>query len=87
MARNRKSGDKFYDSVQWNRIRREILVRDQYLCRIRGPYCQGTADRVDHVIPRAKGGGESPSNLRAACGPCNSRKKDRIEEPVHTVEW
>ncbi|KAI8474703.1 MAG: hypothetical protein J3K34DRAFT_456681 [Monoraphidium minutum] len=29
---------------------------------------------VDHVIPRAMGGPDSPANFKVACRPCNARK-------------
>lgn len=42
-----------------------------WICR------EATADCVDHVKPIAKGGSKWPANLRPACTPCNSRKRDR----------
>ena len=33
---------------------------------------------VDHVIPRAKGGGEDVSNLQLLCASCNTSKRDRV---------
>lgn len=36
--------------------------------------CGGAADGFDHVKPLAAGGANFASNLRPACGPCNSRK-------------
>ncbi|MGX7727586.1 HNH endonuclease [Rhodococcus sp. 5G237] len=32
---------------------------------------------VDHVKPINKGGPHMLANLRPACGPCNSRKRDQ----------
>src|SRR6188508_2272908 len=51
-----------------------ILRRDNHECQIRGPGCLGVADTVDHIHPKAWGGGENPENLRAACKVCNMRK-------------
>ncbi|WSP96008.1 HNH endonuclease (plasmid) [Streptomyces sp. NBC_01233] len=57
-----------------NRLRFEVLRRDRYTCR----YCGGSAPdvtlRVDHVVPVALGGSDTPDNLVAACEPCNSGK-------------
>jgi hypothetical protein len=56
------------------RLRFEILRRDNYTCR----YCGGVAPEVritvDHVVPRALGGTDDPSNLVAACADCNGGK-------------
>lgn len=39
--------------------------------------CGEVADTVDHVKPLSRGGAHMASNLRPACRPCNSRKRDR----------
>lgn len=39
--------------------------------------CAGEATTVDHVKPLSKGGSHMLANLRPACGPCNSGKRDR----------
>ncbi|MDH6283135.1 HNH endonuclease [Prescottella agglutinans] len=57
-----------------NRLRYEVLRRDNHACR----YCGGAAPEVkltiDHVVPVALGGGDEPSNLVTACRDCNSGK-------------
>ncbi len=45
-------------------------ARDALTCT----YCGGQADTVDHVRPRAFGGGDDPGNLVDSCRSCNSRK-------------
>jgi 5-methylcytosine-specific restriction protein A len=65
--------DRELGSSAWKRTRLEVLARDGYRCQIRGPKCNGYATEVDHVVARADGGATwNPSNLRAACRPCNS---------------
>jgi 5-methylcytosine-specific restriction endonuclease McrA len=52
--------------------RREIFMRDDYMCQ----YC-GSRSReltLDHVVPKHRGGGHSWDNLVSACRPCNHRK-------------
>ena len=39
--------------------------------------CGSMADTTDHVIPLSRGGTNWPANLRPACRPCNSGKRDR----------
>ena len=52
----------------WRKTRAYILLRDGGTCWVCG---KGGADSVDHVLPRARGGGEDESNLRAAHMICN----------------
>lgn len=41
-------------------------------------YCDATHPlALDHLMPRARGLGDRPDNLIAACRPCNSSKRDR----------
>lgn len=55
----------------WDRIRRQILDRDQstcYLCDRPG------ATEVDHLVELAAGGTNDPSNLASAHPDCHRRK-------------
>ncbi|MBO9534702.1 MAG: HNH endonuclease [Solirubrobacteraceae bacterium] len=55
--------------------RRAIFARDGWRCQ----YCDSRSDlTVDHVIPRAKGGGSTWDNVVACCAPCNRRKGDML---------
>ena len=53
--------------------RRAIFARDDHRCQ----YCGTTADSIDHVMPRSRGGQHTWENVAAACRPCNLRKRDR----------
>lgn len=61
--------------------RRGIFARDAHRCQ----YCGATAESIDHVIPRSKGGEHAWENVVAACRPCNVRKGDRLL-PSTTME-
>lgn len=37
-------------------------------------YCQGPVEHIDHLVPLAGGGRHCVSNLRPACGGCNTSK-------------
>ena len=72
MARRRR---RRYPS-NWKRLRLQILDQDAYVCQIQGPGCHRSATDVDHIIPLVQGGSSDPSNLRAACAPCNRSAPD-----------
>ncbi len=54
--------------------RRAVFGRDGYRCQ----YCGATAESIDHVVPRSKGGDHSWENVVACCRSCNIRKGDRM---------
>jgi hypothetical protein len=68
-----------YISTRWRHrqrppwSKRALLARDEHRCG----YCGGSANTVDHVLPRSRGGADSWLNTVAACPRCNNRKRDR----------
>ena len=54
--------------------RKAVFARDGHICQ----YCGATAENIDHVVPRSKGGTHTWDNVVAACRPCNMRKEDRL---------
>ena len=75
------------NSSQWKKTRKRIIARDQGICA----YCgvEG-ATTVDHVVPVARGGDDSESNLVCACVSCNTSKGKKMPlgffEPVSTTK-
>ncbi len=62
----------------WRQLRVLVLDRDNWWCQVRvSAKCvpnlrYGARNaHVDHVVPRAQGGTDHPSNLRACCMRCN----------------
>ena len=60
---------------QWQRLRIQILKRDDHLCQL----CLGSgkmtrASHVDHIIPKAQGGDDAFINLQSLCPTCHQRK-------------
>ena len=53
--------------------RRAVFARDDHRCQ----YCSRTAENIDHVVPRSRGGEHSWENVVASCRSCNARKEDR----------
>ncbi|OIQ78421.1 HNH endonuclease [mine drainage metagenome] len=61
--------------------RRTVMQRDQGRCA----YCGESADTVDHVVPRSRGGPHEWTNVVAACRRCNHRKADRLLSEIGWV--
>lgn len=63
--------------------RRHVYRRDNHQCQ----YCgvrPGTEElTIDHVLPRAQGGGTTWENCVLACVKCNSRKANRTPEQAN----
>ena len=53
--------------------RRAVFARDDWRCQ----YCGATAENLDHVIPKSRGGTHTWDNVVAACRRCNSKKENR----------
>ena len=73
---NRKGNvtDRGYGG-KWQRLRIQILRRDDYLCQ----HCLKDqtltrATHVDHITPKSRGGSDSFSNLQSLCAACHARK-------------
>ena len=56
-----------------------IFIRDFYTCQ----YCGKSAESVDHIIPRSKGGLHEWSNVVACCKKCNLIKADKLLHQTH----
>ena len=60
--------------------RKNILMRDRYMCQ----YCQrilpSSELTLDHVIPRSRAGETTWENLVACCHRCNNRKGGRTPD-------
>lgn len=55
------------------RFRQSIFKAWDWRCA----YCGNTAESLDHILPKAKGGLTTANNLAPACLPCNRRKGHR----------
>lgn len=69
---------RYYVRVPFQRTaalsRRAVFHRDAGTCQ----YCGGSAESIDHVVPRSRGGQHVWDNVVAACRRCNAFKGDRM---------
>ena len=81
-SKNSKSGIKEVSRYIPRRVRDEVHVRDKGRCTYVSPggrRCGATADlQIDHIVPFARGGDNSPSNLRLLCGKHNRLEAERV---------
>lgn len=54
--------------------RKAIFARDHGRCQ----YCGSSAESIDHVVPRSRGGEHIWSNVVACCRRCNTTKANRL---------
>ena len=54
--------------------RSNIFIRDFNTCQ----YCGNSAESIDHIIPKSKGGENVWSNVVACCKKCNLIKADKL---------
>lgn len=60
-----------------DRLRVQILRRDEYRCRMCGASArEGAQLHVDHILPVSHGGQTVPNNLQALCRACNLGKSN-----------
>ncbi len=60
--------------------RLRIYMRDKFRCQYCGEKKVAAELTLDHIMPRSRGGDNSPVNIVAACTQCNNRKSDRTPE-------
>lgn len=67
-----------YVVTRWMYRRSTLCTKSAIKARDKScAYCGGSAETVDHVIPRSRGGGLTWENAVAACLRCNHRKGNR----------
>jgi len=68
--------------VQPSTYRKRLLARGDCQCVFCGKRMTADNSTMDHVVPKSKGGQDTPANLVMACLTCNQMKADRTPE-----EW
>ena len=60
--------------------RLRIYTRDKFRCQYCGAKKTASELTLDHILPRSRGGDNSPINVVTACLKCNNRKGDRTPD-------
>ena len=60
--------------------RLRIYMRDKFRCQYCGDKKGVSELTLDHILPRSRGGDNSPVNIVTACVACNNRKANRTPE-------
>jgi 5-methylcytosine-specific restriction endonuclease McrA len=60
--------------------RLRIYMRDKFRCQYCGDKKGAGELTLDHILPRSRGGDNSPVNVVTACIKCNNRKSNRTPE-------
>ena len=84
--RARNAGTQ-WRSKRWQTLRPQIAERDGWRCQLRYAGCAApnpgdlaaAGYEVHHIVARARGGGDEPSNLIAVCAACHNVVDNRIQ--------
>jgi 5-methylcytosine-specific restriction endonuclease McrA len=60
--------------------RLRVYIRDKYRCQYCGDKKNPSELTLDHILPRSRGGDNSPVNIVTACISCNNRKANRTPD-------
>jgi len=69
--------------INTNFSRKVLIKRDRSTCQYCDKKLVGSQITIDHIIPKAKGGGTSFTNCVICCQLCNSKKGDRTLEQAN----
>ena len=72
---HRESSSKRGYGAKWRKLRSAFLARHlKCVGWPAGRQCWAAATEVDHIVPKALGGGNEMANLQGLCKRCHSRK-------------
>lgn len=66
-----------------NFSRKALVKRDKSTCQYCNRKLSASQVTIDHVLPRAQGGGTSFMNCVVACQVCNNKKADKTPEQAN----
>lgn len=73
------TAERSVTTSDWSRIRETVLARDDYRCQDRRSQEHAGNLHVHHLIPRAAGGSDEPSNLITLCDGCHAKRHPNLQ--------
>jgi len=84
--------------LMWRETRQSVFERDGWSCYLcgRDVDCFEVVGRkrvkvatVDHIVPKSRGGGDTPDNLRTCCQSCNFDRGTAMPDRrvLYAVGW
>ena len=73
------AAERSVTTSDWSRIRKTVLARDDHRCQDRRSREHADNLHVHHLIPRAAGGSDEPSNLITLCDGCHARRHPNLQ--------
>jgi len=68
--------------------KKQIWLRDKFICFYCNKKIKDGTQTVDHIIARYLGGTNKSENLVTACRPCNNQKSIKYEQPpIRNPKW
>ena len=64
--------------------KRNVFIRDNFVCQFCGAPVTMNTGTLDHVLPTCRGGANNITNVVCACKPCNNLKDDRTPEEFYS---
>ncbi len=58
--------------------KKNVFLRDEYICQYCGKNYPQSKLTIDHIIPRCRGGATTWENVVTACNFCNIKKGDKL---------
>jgi 5-methylcytosine-specific restriction endonuclease McrA len=74
---------------EWQKLRQQVLVRDNWTCQWCGVHLEGSDATVDHLVAKKNGGLDELTNLLASCRRDNSVKgaNELVRMPGWNPKW
>ena len=79
--------DHLKKTIRGRNIYADVMERDNHTCQACGlSFSDGARMRIDHILPRSKGGTHHPDNLHVLCDHCNCVKAGWLDRRLSEIQ-